>query len=107
MRILRRVLPIHLYASTDVIDIQPALRRHVDVVMGNLLEKYPHLEVHYAFPVAIVWRLEPVELEAGVWWWQCPEADGEEIRAHHNIGRAVHDVHHQIGILYAPAIQVR
>ncbi len=107
MRILRRVLPIHPYACKDVIDIQLALGRHVDVVMSKLLEKHPHLEVHYGVPIAFVLRLEPVELEASVWWRQRPQANGEEIRTHHNVGRAVHNVHHQGGMLHASAIDVR
>lgn len=107
MWVLRRVLPVHPYASADIVNVQLALRRHVDVVMRNLLEKHPHLEVHDGIPVAFVVRLDPVELEAGVWWWQCPEANGEEVRTYYDIGHAVHDVHHHAGMLYASAMDVR
>ena len=106
MRVLRRILPVYSRACLNVVNIQFALCRHVDVVMRNLLEKNPRPIRHHCLSVALELRLEPVKLRACVGWRQCLNWEGEELRAHNDIGKPEHDFHHRMRALHTSCIHI-
>ena len=106
MRVLRRRLPIHPHTRVDIINLQLAFRRHVDIVMGDLLEEHPHSVCDHRCSTANEFLLVPANLQATIRWRHCFDPGIEENWAHDYIGSAVHDVHHDRGVLQAACIDI-